>query len=165
MTQEQPPGISEERRFEVASRIAEEFNKFSVIKKREFVDETLTALVNMKKEKLRKMFSKLFFKKGTPTTRDLETINQLVVVFLHSIKDEFKYHYASMVYKALRIPLPEDLPVKLEEVRSLEWLHFGVSMDTAQRLYNLWEKRGKPDYDSFFTELLEAQHNVRMQNL
>jgi len=149
---EKAPAVSEVQRELVATRIAEAFNRLPPDKKHAFVDDTLTTLVNMTREQMRKMFSSLFWKKGRPSTQDLETINQLIVVFTFSIKPEFQHHYASMIYKSLRVPIPPDLPEKLEEVRKLKWIHAGISPAVYDKLYAEFEKYG--DYDEFFTELL-----------
>jgi len=151
--------VSEKKRQQVARKIAQDFNSLNPDQQRIFVDETLTALVNMKKKQMQKLFGK-FVKRGRPSTQDLETINQLIVVFLHSVKTEFRYHYASMIYKSLNMALPPDIPKKLGQVRKYKWLHFGVSPKTYDVLFKDWEKRGRPDYDTFFTVLVEGAQSV-----
>lgn len=145
---------AERKRIDAATRIMKDFNELNPTDKREFCDESLTALVNMNKKKLTKMFSKLFFKKGQPTVQDLETINQLIAVFLYSVKDEFSFHYASMIYKAFKMPLPANILEKLDEVRALEWLHIGVPKETYDKLYAAWKGQGFCDYGKFFEGLL-----------
>lgn len=144
------------KRVEAATRIMQSFNALPPNRKREFVDESLTVLVNMSKKKLQKFFGKLFFKKGPPTVKELETTNQLIATFLHSIKDEYQMHYATMIYKAFRLPIPKELPQKLQQLRSLEWLHMGISKETYDRLYRTWEKMGFPEYDMLLGTLLKA---------
>ena len=104
----------------VARKVGEAFNTLNPDEKRRFCDETLTVLVNMKPKQLAKLFGK-FVKKGRPSAEDLETVNQLIIVFLYSVKEEFRYHYATMIFKRLKesagIPMPEDLQAKLEGVR------------------------------------------------
>lgn len=154
--------VSEKKRQQVARKIAQEFNTLNPDQQRIFVDETLTALVNMKKKQMQKLFAK-FVKRGRPSTKDLETINQLIVVFLHSLKTEFKYHYASMIYKALNMALPPDIPKKLQQVRMFRWLHFGVSPKTYDMMFAYWEKLGRPEYDAFFTVLVEGAQGVHRE--
>ena len=149
--------VSKTEREEVARRVSDAFNRLSPEEKRRFTDETLTVLVNMPKKKMGKLLGK-FFKRGRPSTKDLETINQLVVIFLYSIKNEFLYHYASMVFKGLQLPLPVNLPEKLLQVRQKVFLSdIGVSPDVYKRLYEAWKGMGNPDYDKFFSSLLSGQ--------
>jgi hypothetical protein len=156
-----PPQVPEEVRVQAALKVSEEFMKLSPPEQREFVDETLTALVNMNRKKLSKFISKLFFKKGPPTAKQLETANQLIVVFLWSIKEEFRYHFATMLFKNMpgMDEYLEHARSKLEQVREMEPLHFLVSKEVGQRLYAEWEAQGKPDYDTFFTNILNG--NIR----
>lgn len=148
-----PQKISRSRREKVARKISTEFNKLDPASKRKFADDTLTQLVNMTKRQMRKLFEK-FMKKGKPSTKDLETINQLIVVFLYSVKEEFRYHYASMIYKGLNMALPEDLPEKLEAVRKLEWIHAGVEPELYSKLYHKWREYGVENFNDFFNHLL-----------
>jgi len=148
----QKPSLSTRER--VAKRVAQRFNMLDPESKRKFVDETLTVLVNMSKKQMSKLLSK-FVKKGKPSVKDLETINQLVVVFLYSVKPEYQYHYASMIFKGLNLPVPEDLPKKLQYVRKKRFIHADVSPKTYKRLYDAWEKLGVNDYDKFFNSLLD----------
>lgn len=152
------PSVPEEERAVAALRVSEDFMALSPQEQREFVDETLTTLVNMPKKKLAKFFSKLFFKKGKPTAKQLETANQLIVTFLFSVKEEFRYHYATMVLKNMpNAEIPEDLPRKLEQIRQLTPLHFMVSDEVGSALYNEWNAQGCPHYDMFFSNLLNGK--------
>jgi hypothetical protein len=153
------PEVPEEERQQVALKVSEEFLKLSPQEQREFVDETLTALVNMSRKKLGKFFSKLFFKKGKPSVKQLETANQLIVVFLWSIKEEFRYHYATMIFKNMpgMEEYLEHTREKLQQVRELEPLHFLVSKPVGQRLYDEWVAQGKPSFDVFFDNLLNGR--------
>lgn len=150
------------KRAAAAKRVMESFNTLPPNRKREFVDQSLTVLVNMSKKKLQKFFGKLFFKKGPPTVQELETTNQLLATFLFSIKDEFQIHYATMIYKAFRLPIPQDLPQKLQRLRVLEWLHVGISRDVYDKLYQEWERRGFPDYNEFFSEVVNSLAKVKI---
>lgn len=147
----------EEQRAASALRINEEFSKMNPGQQRKFVDDTLTALVNMPKKKMAKLFKK-FVKKGKPSASDLDTMNQLVVVFLHSVKDEFRYHYATMIFKAMNRPLPENMVTRLTAVRTQDWLHIGVSPNVYDMLFKEWERQGKPTYDVFFSNLMGNAH-------
>mgnify|MGYP007042414765 CR=1 FL=1 len=115
--------------------------------------------MNMKPKQLAKLFGR-FIKKGRPSAEDLETVNQLIIVFLYSMREEFKYHYALMIFKRLKessgIPIPEDLTTKLEAVRKLKFIHAGVSPEMYDKLYATWEKLGVQTYDEFFNHLLSA---------
>lgn len=143
----------------VARRVGEAFNSLNPDEKRQFTDETLTVLVNMKPKQLAKLFTK-FVKKGRPSAEDLETVNQLIIVFLYSVKEEFRYHYATMIFKRLKesagIPIPEDLPTKLEAVRKLRFIHAGVSPEIYDKVYTEWEKRSFETFDELFNHLLSA---------
>lgn len=159
--QRAPRKASKHKREIVARKIAEKFNALPPDKKRAFVDETLTALVNMKPKQMKKMFSK-FFKKGRPSEKDLELVNQLIVVFLYSVRIEFQFHYATMIYKSLKVPIPADLPEKLKQVRKLVFLgDIGVSPEVYHRLHATWEKMGYPSYDDFFSKLIELNPSTK----
>ena len=106
-----------------------------------------------------KLFGK-FIKKGRPSAEDLETVNQLIIVFLYSVREEFRYHYATMIFKRLRessgIPIPEDLTIKLEAVRKLKFIHAGVSPEIYDKVYAEWERLGVQTFDELFNHLLSA---------
>jgi len=144
----------------VARRVGEAFNSLNPEDKRQFTDANLTALVNMKPKQLGKLISK-FVKKGRPSTEDLEIVNQLIIIFLYSVKEEFRYHYATMIFKRLNesagIPMPEDLSAKLEAVRKLRFIHAGVSSETYAKVYEEWNKLGVETFDEFFNHLLSAK--------
>jgi len=143
----------------IARRVGEAFNSLNPDEKRRFCDETLTVLVNMKPKQLGKLFGK-FIKKGRPSAEDLETVNQLIIVFLYSVREEFRYHYATMIFKRLRessgIPIPEDLTIKLEAVRKLKFIHAGVSPEIYDKVYAEWERLGVQTFDELFNHLLSA---------
>jgi hypothetical protein len=153
------PEVPESEREEAALKVSEEFMKLTPQEQREFVDETLTALVNMNRKKLGKFFSKLFFKKGKPSAQQMETANQLIVVFLWSIKEEFRYHFATMIFKNMpgMEEYLEHTRDKLELVRELEPMHFLVSKPIGQRMFKEWEAQGFPPYDTFFDNLLSGK--------
>jgi len=155
-----PAKVSATEREVVARRVGEAFNKLNPEEKRRFSDETLTVLVNMTPKQMGKLLGK-FIKRGRPSSKDLETVNQLIIVFLYSVKPEFQLHYATMVYKRLGQPLPENLPRTLEEIRKLRFIHAGVSQKIYSELYRVWEKigfpvlpDGEPNYDVLFNHLM-----------
>lgn len=154
-----PQEASESTREAVARRVGVAFNTLNPEEKRRFADETLTVLVNMKPKQIGKLFGK-FVKKGRPSAEDLEIVNQLIIVFLYSVKEEFRYHYATMIFKRLKeaagVPIPEDLPAKLEEVRKLKFFHAGVSPEIYEKIYAKWEQGDFQTYDEFFSSLLDA---------
>jgi hypothetical protein len=160
------PMIPESEREEAALKVSEEFMKLTPQEQREFVDETLTALVNMSRKKLAKFIQKLFFKKGRPTAKQIETANQLIIVFLWSIKEEFRYHFATMIFK--NMPEMEEYlehtRKKLEQVRELEPMHFLVSKAVGQRMFKEWESQGFPSYDAFFDNLLNGKVKTLAQS-
>ena len=141
----------------VAQKVAERFNKLPPDKKRKFVDDTLTELVNMSRKQMQKLFKKIV-RKGRPSEKDLELLNQLIVVFIYSVRPEYQFHYASMIYKSLKIPLPPDLPEKLQRIRKVMFLSdISVSYPVYQRLYDDWTAKGSPSYDDYFTQQLNAE--------
>ena len=141
----------------VAQKVAERFNKLPPDKKRKFVDDTLTELVNMSRKQMQKLFKKIV-RKGRPSEKDLELLNQLIVVFIYSVRPEYQFHYASMIYKSLKIPLPPDLPQKLQRIRQVMFLSdISVSYPVYQRLYDDWTAKGSPPYDDYFTQVLNAE--------
>ena len=159
MTEPPKPEIPESERKEVARKVSEDFMQLTPQEQREFVDETLTALVNMSKKKLSKFIGKTFFKKGKPTVAQMETANQLIVVFLWSVKEEFRYHFATMLFKNMpgMDEYLEHTRDKLEQVREQEPMHFLVSKPIGQRMFKEWEAEGFPAYDIFFDNLLNGK--------
>jgi len=153
------PVIPESERKEVARKVSEDFMNLTPQEQREFVDETLTALVNMSRKKLSKFIAKTFFKKGKPTVQQMETANQLIVVFLWSVKEEFRYHFATMIFKSMpgMEEYLEHTREKLEQVRQLEPMHFLVSKPIGQKMFEEWKAQGFPDYDTFFSNLLNGK--------
>jgi hypothetical protein len=159
-SQRKPRKASKTKRTAVAQKIGEQFAALNPHDKRQFTDETLTALMNMSPRQLGKLFGK-FVKRGRPSTEDLETANQLIVVFLWSVKEEFRYHYATMIFKRFEsagVPFPTDLPEKLEAVRQLDFIHAGVSPEMYQRLFNEYQRMSANNvsftFDEFFSHLL-----------
>lgn len=149
-----PRKVSKVKREDVARRIGEAFNKLNPDDKRKFVDQTLTILVNMRPKQMGKLFGS-FVKRGRPSTKDLETVNQLMIVFLYSVKEEFRYHYATMIFKRLPgVPVPKDLPVKIGAVRKLKFIHAGVTPEMYDKLYGKWDELGVKSFDEFFGHLL-----------
>lgn len=145
----------------VVKKVAVAFNNLAPDEKRKFADDTLTVLVNMSQNQMGKLIKRIV-RKGRPSEKDLETVNQLIVVFLYSVKPEFEYHYASMIYKAFKMPLPAELPHRLEQVRQLVFLNdIGVTPPVYKQLYNEWDKAGRPRYDDFFTKLLNAKSEIK----
>ncbi|GAI22709.1 unnamed protein product, partial [marine sediment metagenome] len=99
-----------------------------------------------------------FVKRGRPSTKDLETINQLMIVFLYSVKEEFRYHYATMIFKRLPgVPVPKDLPVKIGAVRKLKFVHAGVTPEMYDKLYVEWDRLKSKSFDEFFGHLLTGE--------
>ncbi|GAI19205.1 unnamed protein product [marine sediment metagenome] len=152
-----PSKASKLKRQEVARRVSELFNKKNPDEKRKFVDRTLTVLVNVKK--MQKLFGS-FAKRGRPSTKDLEIINQMIVVFLYSVKEEFRYHYAAMIYKRLPgVSVPKDLPAKISAVRKLKFIQVGVNPKIYARIYAEWERSKAKSFDEFFGYLLSGVEN------
>jgi DNA-directed RNA polymerase subunit F len=151
--------LSEEvsKREIVAQKVAERFNRLPPDKKRKFVDDTLTELVNMSRQQMQKLFKKIV-RKGRPSEKDLELLNQLIVVFIYSVRPEYQFHYASMIYKSLKMPLPTDIPEKLQRIRQVMFLSdIGVSLEVYHRLFEDWTAKGSPPYNDYFTQLLNRK--------
>ena len=152
-----PRKVSKFKREDVARRVGEAFNKLNPDEKRKFVDQTLTVLVNMTPKQMQKLFGS-FVKRGRPSTKDLETINQLMIVFLYSVKEEFRYHYATMIFKRLPgVSVPKDLPVKIGAVRKLKFIHAGVTPEMYDKLYVEWDNLKVASFTEFFGCLMSGK--------
>ena len=149
-----------EEKEEVARSVAEQFDLLDPETKHKWVDEMLTALVNMTAKQRKKFLSSTLMKQGKPTVKDMEKVNQLITCFLYSLRDEYRYHYAFMLLKALKLPT-HDIPGKLAKVRSFMWIHAAVKPETYKRMMTQW-KSMKLDlnnfehFDKFFNGLLDA---------
>lgn len=154
---------SESKKAVVARRIAEDFRGLDPEDKRQFVDETLTVLLKMKPKQVRKLLKK-FAKRGRPSVKDLETVNQLIVCFLYSVKQEFMYHYATMVYKGLKQPIPEDLPEKLERVRQFKYIHMPMTPELYDKLRATFEKLEIP-FDEENPEPWNTFFDIALKNM
>lgn len=126
-----------------------------------FVDDTLAAIIHaMSNPKKSRKLIKAFFKGKKPTPQQKEYVNQLVIAFLYSIKEEFRYQWAYIVYKILRQPIPEDLPAKIEAVKARKYFHIGVSPEIFAKVNSLATKIGAQDGDQFFKHFLAKDASV-----
>ena len=105
------------------SEIVRKFSRMPEEKRVKFVEDTLEWLIDMAGDpkNLVKAFS--FVKKKRLSREDLRIINTIVTAFLYSIKDEFRYQWAELIYTLLQRPIPEDIPKKLRRIRKLRFLH------------------------------------------
>ena len=149
--------VSKSKREYVARRVGELFNQKNPDEKRRFVDDTLTVLYNMTPKQMGKLFGS-FAKRGRPSTKDLETINQLMIVFLYSVKEAFRYHYATMIFKRLPgVSVPKDLPAKITAVRKLKFIEVGVTPEMYDKIYAEWDRLKPDSFDKFFHHLLTGE--------
>ena len=125
--------------------VAERFTRMSEEAKEKFVEDTLGWLLKLtdNPKGAAKIFKNVGKEKLTPEQE--KTVNTLVVAFLYSLKDEFRYQWAGLIYKILMQPIPDDLPEKLRRIRSIHFLHIPIEnpdlydslMDLA-KVYGSW---------------------------
>ena len=103
--------------------VAERFTRMGEEAKEKFVEDTLDWLLKLtdNPKGAAKIFKNVGKEKLTPEQE--KTVNTLVVAFLYSLKDEFRYQWAGLIYKMLRQPIPDDLPEKLRRIRSIIFIH------------------------------------------
>jgi len=135
--------------------------------KTKFVDDTLTALIDASKDpKKQKTIWKTLTKhvvkrdqgKGKSTHELTEKgkafINQVVVALLYSMKEEFRYQWAHLIYTILNQPIPSDLPQKIEAVRGFKYIHAGLNPGTYFEVNKLAEDLKIESFEELFQHLL-----------
>lgn len=145
--------------------LAETFGQMDEATKTRFVDDTLTTLIDASKDpKKQKQIWKTLTKhvvkseKGKKITqlkpKGKAFINQVIVALLYSMKEEFRYQWACLIYTILNQPVPPNLPQKIEAVRSFQYIHAGLQPKTFQQLSDLATKLGIESFDELFQHLL-----------
>lgn len=128
--------------------------------KNRFIDDTLNGLIAiMENPKALKKLLKGWLKKGRPKQEDLEAVNQLLITFLYSLKDEYKYQWAEIIYAILRrkwpnLEFPEDLSAKMDKVKELKWLHLGVKPDIYDKLIKVMGEKNCATPEQLLNHLL-----------
>jgi len=145
--------------------VAETFGEMDDDAKTNFVDDTLVALIDASKDpKKQKAIWKTLTKhvvkrdkgKAIPqlTEKGRAFINQIIVALLYSMKEEFRYEWAYLIYTILNQPVPPDLPQKIEAVRKFKYIHAGLLPETYQQVTELAEKLKVKNLDELFQQLL-----------
>lgn len=149
--------------------LAETFSEMDEEAKTKFVDDTLTALIDASKDpqkqkaiwkNLTKHVVKRHEGKKIPqlTEKGKAFINQVVVALLFSMKEEFRYQWACLIYTILNQPVPPDLPQKIEAVRNYKYIHAGLQPQTYQDLNNIATKLDAQNFDELIQHLITNQN-------
>jgi len=150
---------------EKAKTLAETFSEMDDDAKTKFVDDTLTALIdaskNPQKQKaiwktLTKHVVKRHQGKAMPqlTEKGKAFINQVIVALLYSMKEEFRYQWAHLIYTILNQPVPPDLPQKIEAVRSFKYIHAGLTPKTYLEFNSLVTKLNVQNFEELFQHVI-----------
>lgn len=147
--------------------LAEAFSQMDDEAKTKFVDDTMTALIDASKDpKKQKAIWKTLTKhvvkrdqekgKAIPqlTEKGKAFINQVIVALLYSMKEEFRYQWAFLIYTILNQPIPTDLPQKVEAVRNFKYIHAGLQPQTYFEINKLAEELNVQNFDELFQRLL-----------
>jgi len=148
--------------------LAETFGEMDDEAKTKFVDDTLTALIDASKNpKKQKTIWKTLTKhvkrdqgkekgkaKAELTEKGKAFINQVVVALLYSMKEEFRYQWAHLIYTILNQPVPPDLPQKIEAVRGFKYIHAGLLPETYFEVNKLAENLKVESFEELFQHLL-----------
>lgn len=146
--------------------LAEIFGQMDEESKTKFVDDTLTSLIDAsndpKKQKaiwgtLTKHVVKRHKGKKIPqlTPKGKAFINQVIVALLYSMKEEFRYQWAHLIYTILNQPVPKNLPQKIEAVRQYKYIHAGLHPQTYTQLNNIAIKQNVDTYEELFQHLIK----------
>lgn len=149
-----------------ASSIPAEFAKLNDEGREEFTRATLDALTKIAQnpKARQKVFRRYFApkKKGRPkalTNEEKDTIQQVVTVFLYSLKEEFRYHWAKLV--CLFLPsqmLPEGLferiNQRMTEVETRRFVHLSFDPKSYKELQKTVNSMG--GWDVFFNNAVEV---------
>lgn len=141
---------------EVVCSVAQDFSQLSDQSKNVFVWDTLDVLVNMTPSQMKKMI-KRFVKRGRPSKDDVEMIHLLVLMFLFSIKPEFRPIWGKLVYKFLKQPVPESIEQKVEDERNYSYLHIRLTQDMYERVTVFTNTMDPQDWNYIFDQLLPKQ--------
>jgi len=155
--------------------LAETFGEMDDDAKTNFVDDTLTALIdaskNPKKQKaIWKTLTKHVVKrdqgKGKPipqlTGKGKAFVNQVVVGLLYSMKEEFRYQWAYLIYTILNQPIPPDLPQKVEAVRRFKYIHAGLLPETYFAINKIAEELNVQNFDELFQHLINLKNEKKV---
>jgi hypothetical protein len=150
----------------VSSKIPAEFARLTDEQRTKFAEATLEALIKIARNpKARQKVFKRYFtpkKKGRPkalTQSEIDTIQQIITVFLYSLKEEFRYHWAKIV--CLFLPpqmLPEGLFERIEkrmkEVKHRRFIHLSFEPEPYKQLMKTVDALG--GWDAFMNHAVEA---------
>jgi len=153
--------------------LAQMFGEMDDDARTKFIDDTMAALIDASKDpKKQKAIWKTLTKhvvkhdqgkeKAKPqlTEKGKTFINQVVVALLYSMKEEFRYQWAFLIYTILNQPIPPDLPQKIEATRNLRYIHAGLQPQTYLEINNLAEKLKVQNFDELFQNLLLNQNKL-----
>lgn len=147
----------------VSSNVPAEFAKLSDEGKFKFTAATLESLIKIasNQKSKEKFFKKFLLHKGKKqlTQDEVDTIYQLITVFLYSLKEEFRYHWAKLMCLLLppqMVPagLMETADKRIQEVSSRRFVHLSFEPKPYKELQKIVDKLG--GWDEFFSHALDA---------
>lgn len=137
------------------------FSRLPDEKKIKFTEENLEAINKIMadpktKTKFLRQFLTLFFtsEKQNISPQQVQTMKQLLVSFLFSLKPEFMYEWAQIVDLTVGFPLPEGFEERKQYVKSRNWFHIGLKPELWRKVNEKMDELGS--VESFFIESLEA---------
>lgn len=138
---------------EIAVKVAKDFKALDLDAKDKFVHATLKAIIKyIGKPKVRKkVFKTMMNPKRGLKKESIETLNQLILAFLWSIKPNFRYQWQETVFKFLGVPeaqvYAEQAARRAEELQNmgLRFVYLGLTPDGYEKIDKmLQEIGGKP---------------------
>lgn len=144
----------------IENTVAAMFAKLDDEQRNKFVDDTLSALINsigepQAQKRFRRIMMKLQVRKQLKE-REQQWVNQIVVSFLWSVKEEFRYQMSYLIYLIFRQQPPSDLPKKIEETRQYLYIHAPLLSNTFTKLEAYAHATKSRNYDELFSNLLKG---------
>lgn len=146
------------------SSVPAEFAKLTDDEKVKFTKATLDTLIKIASSpKARVKFLKKYLapKKGRPkdlTQEEIDTIQQIMTVFLYSLKEEFRYWWSKLIclfMPAQLVPegLWERIEEQIEETEKRRFVHISFEPESYEELQRVVNDLG--GWDVFFNHALE----------
>jgi len=144
----------------IENTVAAMFAKLDDDQRNRFVDDTLSALINsisdpQAQKRFRRIMMKLQVRKKL-RAKEQQWVNQIVVSFLWSVKEEFRYQMSYLIYLIFHQEPPGDLPAKIEETRQYLYIHAPLLPDTFTKLEAFAHATKSRNYDELFKNLLKT---------
>ena len=142
----------------IETTVAAVFAKLDDDQRNKFVDDTLSALINSiadpeSQKRFRRIMMKLQVRKQLKE-KEQQWVNQIVVSFLWSVKEEFRYQMSFLIYLMFRQQPPEDLPQKISAIKQYMYIHAPLLPPTFSKLEAYAHATKSRNYDELVNNLL-----------